>query len=72
MFVWKQRALLLCLLMLRLKEIRGYRGGGDGERKRGGERGSEWMGWGSFKVQTYKVYFVIELVWGFNMPVRQQ
>lgn len=54
--------------MLRLKEIRGYGGGGDGERKRGGERETEWMRWGSLKVQNYKVYFVIELVWGFKMP----
>lgn len=51
--------------MRRLKEIRSPLGGGsDGERRRGGEREkeSEWMKWGSLKVQNYKVYLVIELV----------
>lgn len=64
MFVWKERALPPWLLVLRLKEIRGCGGGamgrGEGEERENGE--SEWMRWGSLKVQNSKVYLVIELV----------
>lgn len=44
-----------------------WRRGPWGEEEGRRERESEWMRWGSLKVQNYKVYFVIELVWGFKM-----